>query len=429
LEARCVPSVTYQGGPLLAHVGVESVFYGSAWSTNASLHLAAVKLDNFLAYLTNSTYLDQLKEYSEPGYVIGRGHFQGALFTRDWLAPGTTVTDQQIEGLLDARIASRALPSPDANRLYIIFTPPSVHVRDGGWDSFSTNPGFLGYHSVFTDSAGATVYYAVVVDQVGNYSAGPGYTPFTQFTSTASHEVAEAVTDPDTSSGWYDNDPSSPTNGEEIGDLGGNAVGWLNGYLVQENWSNLQFAMTGKGVYLLRQPNVQTFTMDHSGNVYQLMVGGAVWQRDPAGNWSLLDTGVRGIGLGPDFSTGTGTALYELTTTGELWMYSGSWAQLDSGVTSFGVSDAWGSVYVLQTDGSLLQYDGAWTTMDTGVKSFVLGPGGASLDVLETSGNLWQGTPSGWRLLDQHVRSIALTNGGFTLVDVEWSGIVRQFAA
>jgi hypothetical protein len=49
--------------------------------------------------------------------------------------------------------------------------------------------------------------------------------------------LAEAVTDPDASTGWKDRS-GGPTNGQEIGDLAGNEVGNLMGYAVQYEWSN-----------------------------------------------------------------------------------------------------------------------------------------------------------------------------------------------
>jgi hypothetical protein len=81
-----------------------------------------------------------------------------------------------------------------------LFMPPNVHVSLGKQVSYGLN-GFLGYHSQFTDSAGHTVYYAVVVDQAGNYNIGSNYTEFQNATEVASHELAEAVTDPQV---WQD---------------------------------------------------------------------------------------------------------------------------------------------------------------------------------------------------------------------------------
>jgi hypothetical protein len=51
-------------------------------------------------------------------------------------------------------------------------------------------------------------------------------------TSTASHELSEAITDPIPGQGWYDD-----ANGE-IGDICAWKTKKLNGYTVQMEWSN-----------------------------------------------------------------------------------------------------------------------------------------------------------------------------------------------
>src|SRR5205807_984482 len=109
--------------------------------------------------------------------------------------------------ILDGDIANGSLQAPDANRLYVVFTPPNVDVTYQGQDS-ATN--FYGYHDAFTNSAGQRVYYVVISHPIGN---GDFYSldDFDTLTSTTSHEVAEGVTDPD-SSAWYDG-----RTGDEIG--------------------------------------------------------------------------------------------------------------------------------------------------------------------------------------------------------------------
>jgi hypothetical protein len=469
LEERCVPTVSYHGGPLLANVGIESVFYGNVWSTNPALFQMTGKLDTFLGSITNSTYLDQLREYSEPGYQIGRGQFLDGIIATDSLFPGTTVTDDQIQQMLDGQITGGTVRTPDANRLYFVFTPPGVHVEQGGEDSFRTEPGFLGYHNSFTDSLGQTVNYAVIVDQVGNYSIGRQFTPFQQFTEVSSHELAEAITDPTNGTGWWDSDPNSFTNGDEIGDIVNQSIGKLNGYTVQHEWSNLRFDLTGNGNFLLNKDNVHTFLMDGTGTVYELTVAGNLLERDASGTWNVLDTGVRSILLGPDFSVGTGSAFYELKNNGnlwafdgnwnrldsgvraialgpdlstgdpavaldvlygngDLWQYDGAWNQIDRGVKAFAASNAAGNVFALEANGNLQRFNGTETTIDTGVKAFILGSDGSTVDALETHGNLWQFSDAGQNLLDQGVVSIGLGHGGQTLVDVLTTGQLHHFA-
>jgi len=61
LEERNVPTITYHGGALLQHVVVEADYVGNFWSTSAGLQQAS-DLNNYLAYLVNSPYMDMLSE-------------------------------------------------------------------------------------------------------------------------------------------------------------------------------------------------------------------------------------------------------------------------------------------------------------------------------------------------------------------------------
>jgi len=73
--------------------------------------------------------------------------------------------------------------------------------------------------------------------------------------SPTSHEIMEAITDPDTSTGWYDS--SGFENGDECAYVFGatqgasgqlyNQVIHRRHYLTQEEFSNLDFAKTGGG--------------------------------------------------------------------------------------------------------------------------------------------------------------------------------------
>src|SRR5262249_51796485 len=161
-------------------------------------------------------YMDLLGQYN-----VGHGTFQGDdLVNQD--PANQTIDDSQIRQVLNGEIAAGHLAAPGANSLYVFFTAPGVVVTAGGENSV---PDFSGYHDAFTDTAGATVYYAVVPYAGGGI--GFGLTPFQQETATLSHEVAEAVTDPDTQTGWFD-----PQLGE-IGDIGEGRLGILHGYVVQ----------------------------------------------------------------------------------------------------------------------------------------------------------------------------------------------------
>jgi len=145
------------------------------------------------------------------------------------LTDGQTVDDSTLRSMLDGDIARAALKAPNRNSFYLVFTPPNVTVTDGGQDSVHN---FFGYHDVFTSSAGLPVYYAVIAHPIGNGDF-QGLNDFQTLTRVVSHELAEGVTDPNLDA-WYDDQT-----GDEIGDLanGPDDAGFLNGYVVQAEWS------------------------------------------------------------------------------------------------------------------------------------------------------------------------------------------------
>lgn len=216
LEARKLPTVTYHGGDLLTNVEAQAVYLGSQWSTNSSLQAQAQSIDQFLASVVNGPYMDML---TNAGYGVGRGTASAG--ADDNITLGTTITDAQIQSDLQAMIDSGSLQAPDANRLYVIYVEPSVRVQLGSASSVNA---FLGYHGAFagTTSTGAPIdiHYAVI-PAPGTPNPTPGSqgfsSAFNEDTAVTSHELAEAVTDPNVNYktlGWYDD----RLNGE-IGDL------------------------------------------------------------------------------------------------------------------------------------------------------------------------------------------------------------------
>lgn len=239
LEPRqLLTGVTYQGGPLIDHAAVETVYLGSAWTNDTALAQNANRLDQFFANLTQSTYMDMLAEYGTPqGGAIGRGQFTGRLNVPedDWV--GGVLTDATIQRRLNSELVSRAIPASDGNQLLVVFTPPNVSITEGGLSSDGSPVGFAGYHSHFVDAQGATVYYAVIPNPVGNDRV-PGISTDDQQTVSASHELAEAVTDP-TGNSWWDDSGDAHT-GLEIADFANPStdVVYLGPYAVEKVWSN-----------------------------------------------------------------------------------------------------------------------------------------------------------------------------------------------
>ncbi len=226
LEDRRVMSVYYGGGALLQNVQVENIYYGSAWLNNPTLYQSAVQLNGVMNDITQSSYMDMLGEY-----YVGRGQFQDGQINPNDPYRGNIVDDSEIQGMLDWNISQGYFQPPSPNQLYVVYTAPYVDVTLGGGDS---QHNFLGYHNTFWDPNLGSIYYAVIAHPVGNADI-PGLNYFQQQTKVTSHELTEAVTDPNTQSGWRD----YYYTGEEIGDLCNNPpLGMYHGYVVQSEWSN-----------------------------------------------------------------------------------------------------------------------------------------------------------------------------------------------
>ena len=193
-------NVTYHGGPLLQRVRVATLFWGPSWKTS---RLPAYFNNFFRALFADGRFMANLAQYSAGGYQIGNGGF--AATATDEKTPPARVTDAQIQVEIEARVAAGALPRPEADTLYFVFTPPRVVVVDrNGADS---EHDFSGYHDYAT------------VDEVFAYAVIPYDEQLADgrlMSLPASHELAEAVTDPQpapSTLGWYDDQ-----NGE-IGDI------------------------------------------------------------------------------------------------------------------------------------------------------------------------------------------------------------------
>jgi hypothetical protein len=231
LEERQVPTVYYYGGNLLPHVEAQALYLGNEWSTVPADAAQTATLDAFLKDLTGGAYLDAL---TRAGYGVGRGTAAAGAVDNAALASGATITDAAIQARIKADVSSGLLQAPDANRLYVVYVEPNVAVNLGPGQG-TTQQGILGYHGAFAGPGGDTIRYAVVAypgGAAGNSSLGTSASD--QLTDVSSHEVAEAVTDPDVNFGrlgWYD-----PRRGE-IGDITANNPNSqvrLDGYLVQE---------------------------------------------------------------------------------------------------------------------------------------------------------------------------------------------------
>ena len=232
LESRQMLTVTFHGGAVLQNVESQAIYLGSDWQSTSSLTTQTGQFDAYLNTLVSGQYMDML---TNAGYGVGRGTSTAGSIDNISLSKTSGITDASIQSDIQAMINSHQLQTPDANRLYVVYVEPGVAVYDGSSSSINS---FLGYHGAFggktATGAAADIHYAVLP-----YPGGVNPTPssqgfssaFDELTAVTSHEVAEAVTDPNVnykSLGWYDDQKNG-----EIGDLTRQTVVW-SGYLVQD---------------------------------------------------------------------------------------------------------------------------------------------------------------------------------------------------
>jgi len=216
------PQLTYRNGPLIAAVEVFTVFWGAAWNSPPQDTMMR-DLNQFFDYILASALMDQLTEYNVAAYKIVHGKRTGTASITTTL--GASINDKTIQHDLETEISTNsAFPQTNANTLYFLFMPPGVRVVQGGASSCQS---FCGYHN----DINGQVFYAVMPYPGCSGCAG-GLQPFDALTSTSSHELCEAITDPIPGQGWYDD-----VNGE-IGDICAWKTKQVGKYTVQLEWSN-----------------------------------------------------------------------------------------------------------------------------------------------------------------------------------------------
>jgi hypothetical protein len=224
-DALAAPSaraqLTYRGGPLLQAVQVFNFFWGTAWESQQAALVQSI--NQFFDYVLTSALLDQLAEYSVAGITIGHGSRTGAVILST--DPPSSITDADVQALIQQEIANDpAVSKPTPNSLYFVYLPPGVSISLGSGTSCSN---FCGYHS----DINGQIFYAVMPYPDCGGCAGAGSVA-DALTSTSSHELCEAITDPIPGQGWYDDH-----NGE-IGDICAWQTKKVGTFTVQLEWSN-----------------------------------------------------------------------------------------------------------------------------------------------------------------------------------------------
>ena len=202
-----VPVVTSPNLVTIEYPGFDAQFDVAAWGD----------------WIVSSPWLTQVGA----DYKVGAGTHQNITLPG---TPSSSVSDADIQNLINGMLGT-TLPAWAANNLYMIFFPSSVTVTANG--SSSCND-FYGYHYSFL-SGNHLVLYAVV-------DACTAATNIkTEVQSAGSHELMEAVTDPNPTSATYANWQTGPTAWNMYNEIGDACNGYNDPYgsfYAQRIWSN-----------------------------------------------------------------------------------------------------------------------------------------------------------------------------------------------
>jgi hypothetical protein len=305
LEDRVVPALTYHGGPIIPNVQAQAVFLGSNWN-----QAQTAPFNNFLQSVagtstTTSAYLNLLGAagFSGVNGTVGSGNTLAGVIdpvkipvtnlrgynNNNPLASSsydkTVLFDSQIQADLDKDISVGKVQAPSTDSLYAVFVEPNVVVDQG--DGQNSINAFSAYHNFFTDSQGATVVYSVTPyagpisgSRYANSQAS-WLSPFDSMTTVTTHELAEAVTDPQLNA-YYD------ASGNEVGDIVNGSTVYLNGNAIQR-----ESALAGSQAdYLALTP--PGATAGHSV-AFNLSSSGVLTKQEAGGSTVFVASGVASI--------------------------------------------------------------------------------------------------------------------------------------
>ncbi len=202
-----------------------------------------------------------------------------------------------------------------------------------------------------------------------------------------------------------------------------------NGTLYKLIDGGLLEASTNSGsTWFTMDTATESFSVDSSGNLFDLDAGAGLWVLPPGGYWQELDCNCQCFAVAPN-----GT-LYDLTGGGILQStsnFGATWTTVNSATEAFGLGPN-GAIYDLGIGGAPLiraSFAGAsWATVDTNAQSFGLSANG-TLFTLDTGGKLRSLAYPGasWTTLDTVSQSFAVTANG-TLYSLDVGGALRASA-
>jgi hypothetical protein len=225
--------VPYLGGPVLHLPRAHNLYWGAYWSGDEG-QARITRLDGLTAALGGTPYIALTTQYTDKKGApdVSGSLASGSAVVADSEPPGG-LADDALQKFVEAQLPSVGF---GAETVYFILTPPGVQLKS---DMGTSCDDTCAYHSHFS-SSGRDVKYAIVPsldcwDVCGSGNLSVNGTVDDLLTLAYTHELAEAITDPDLNA-WTKGDGE-----DEIGDRcdGGTQLDGTGGsWAVQDLWSN-----------------------------------------------------------------------------------------------------------------------------------------------------------------------------------------------
>lgn len=193
-------TIVYHGGPVMTNTAGTDVYYiwYGPWGSNTALTILpalASGIGGSSYFNINTTYYDSANRH-----VVNAVNYLGSASVTNYL--GNSLTDAQIKQVVSDAITGGTLPT-NTNAIYFVLTPSTVTASSGfctqycGWHTHGTIGGSdIKYSFVGNPDRCPSSCAAQTVGPNGNAGADG-------MASIISHELEEAVTDPDLNA-WYD---------------------------------------------------------------------------------------------------------------------------------------------------------------------------------------------------------------------------------
>ncbi len=276
------PLVTNHGGPVLANIEIVPIYFGDDPLFD--------DLERFNSWVVTSDFWKN----AGAEYGVHSGTRKAA--QRFDPAPAA-LTDADVAGWIDMRVADGSLPKPSASTVFVLFYQAGTTITN----MTGTNcHAFAGMHesaslanSVFTGEVPFVI--------IPRCTYSPDDDPFMIATDVATHEYMETATNPlnTTNPAWIMDNASGPL--EAWGILSGPAVADLclsqsydtvDGFTVQDIWSNAA-AKAGLNPCQPSDPAHPYFSVSSEATVYHaqpnstLTIRARAWSNQPAPDWAL----------------------------------------------------------------------------------------------------------------------------------------------